>query len=311
MSMAFTGKAAGFALRPASAHLGADLVDFNLSALLARPSGTAVREFRDALNQYLVLRASDTASTHDQLVQFASLFGDVLSDRKNAEEKDSVQLGRAELKVLSNAVAPDGRPLGDKGSGPQIWHTDGSFRETPNAYSLLHCVSAPADPPTTSFMSAYQLYESLPADLKTEIAELNAIHSVHNRSQDFWDFMEGASVSPEKRAEGALHPLVRLHPETRRPLLYLPRRRDALIQGRSSLESRLLMERLWAEVFRSGGFWGVALKAGDFVFFDNRAVLHNREGWPAAQERVVLHLAVAGERPIAAFPGDRIRRDAA
>jgi taurine dioxygenase len=300
-SKASIATAAGFALRPASAHLGADLIDFNLSALLERPSATAVTELKAALNQYLVLRVRGAVSGQDQLVRFARLFGEVLSDRKNAQEKDSAQLGNAELKVLSNALAPDGRPLGDKGSDPQIWHTDGSFREVPMAYSLLYCVSAPDNPSVTSFMSAYQLYESLPSELKAEIAELNAIHSVHNRSQDFWDFMEGPSVSPEKRAEGAPHPLVRLHAETHRPLLYLPRRRDAQIRGRSPFDSRLLMERLWAEVFRSRSFWGVALEAGDFVFFDNRAALHNREGWSATQERIVLHLAVAGERPISAF----------
>src|SRR5262249_41214131 len=138
-----------------------------------------------------------------------------------------------------------------------------------------------------------------------EIASRRAVFSVHNRSQSFWTFMEGPSVDLERRADGPTHPLVRLHPRTRRPFLYLPRRRDALIVGLSPQQSRELLERLWAFVFLAAEKWLVAFAEGDFVVFDNRAVLHNREGWDAAQERIVFHLAIDGEIPLAADTGAR------
>ncbi|ATU95241.1 TauD/TfdA dioxygenase family protein [Phyllobacterium zundukense] len=289
-------------IAPASPFLGADVTGISVAHLVKSPDVATVQSLRQALDQFLVLRFRQPSLTDDEIVGFATLFGKILSDRKNTGEMDSVQpSGRAELKVLSNATASDGRPVGDKGAAAQIWHTDGSHRERPNAYSVLYARNAPDNPPRTGFMNTYTLYESLPSDLKKEISTLRAVFSVHNRSQDFNTFMTGASVDDAKRADGPRHPLVRLHPSTNRPFLYLPRRRDALIEGYSSEKSRNLLERLWAAVFSLSDQWHAALEANDFVIFDNRAVLHNREGWESTQERTVFHLALEGETPIPAF----------
>lgn len=269
-----------------------------------------MKSLRKALDQFLVLRFRQPALDDDEIVGFASLFGAILSDRKNSEEMASLQpTGRAELKVLSSAFTPDGRPIGDKGTAAQIWHTDGSHRDTPNAYSVLYARKAPDNPPHTGFMSSYTLYEKLSADLKNEISNLRAVFSIHNRSQDLSNFLTGPSLDEERRAEGPRHPLVRLHPTTNRPFLYLPRRRDALIESYSAEQSRYLLERLWAAVFSLDEQWQVALRPNDFVIFDNRAVLHNREGWQSNQERTVFHLALEGEVPIPAFAPRTIGSD--
>lgn len=280
--------------------IGGEVQGLTASDILDPANPSIAQALKVALNQYLVLRFRQMRVSDDDLVEFAQLFGPLQRDRRNHEEPKSTQSGPAELKVLSNAMGPDGQPIGDKGSVAQIWHTDGSFKPAPMNYSILYCKKAPASPPRTGFMSAYHVYETLPVQLRREIAPLRAIHSVHNRSQGLWDFWEGPSVSVESRAEGTSHPLVRLHSETRRPLLYLPRRRDALIEGKSPEESRSIMERLWAEVFRSGEQLSIALEAGDLVIFDNRSVLHNREGWDSSQERIVVHIAAGEETPIAA-----------
>ena len=280
--------------------IGGDVQGISAGDVLDPGNPWIAESLKRALNQYLVLRFRNMQMDDNKLVAFAQLFGPLQNDRHNHQEPKSSQSGPAELKVLSNAVGPDGLPIGDKGAVAQIWHTDGSFKPAPMNYSILFCKKAPANPPRTGFLSAYHVYESLTAELRREIAPLRAIHSLHNRSQGLWDFWEGPSVSVERRAEGTSHPLVRLHSETRRPLLYLPRRRDALIEGKSPEESRNLMERLWAEVFRGGEQFSIALEAEDLVIFDNRAVLHNREGWDSGQERVVVHIAAGEEKPIAA-----------
>ncbi|MBN9235631.1 MULTISPECIES: TauD/TfdA dioxygenase family protein [Phyllobacteriaceae] len=286
--------------------IGGDVQGISAGDVLDPGNPWIAESLKRALNQYLVLRFRNMQMDDNQLVAFAQLFGPLQNDRHNHQEPKSSQSGPAELKVLSNAVGPDGLPIGDKGAVAQIWHTDGSFKPAPMNYSILYCKKAPANPPRTGFLSAYHVYESLTAELRREIAPLRAIHSLHNRSQGLWDFWEGPSVSVERRAEGTSHPLVRLHSETRRPLLYLPRRRDALIEGKSPEESRNLMERLWAEVFRGGEQFSIALEAEDLVIFDNRAVLHNREGWDSGQERVVVHIAAGEEKPIAAYERSKL-----
>jgi taurine dioxygenase len=299
---------ASFRIERASPFLGADVRGLDIAVLARAPDRRTIEALKSALDRHLVLRFREPALTNADICAFGGLFGTLLGERQNPEDKESAQLdGYADLKVISNAVADDGRMLGDKGADPQIWHTDGSHRATPNAYSLLYARKVPPNPPRTGFMSCYALYEALPAALREEIAGRRAIFSVHNRSQSFWTFMEGASVDLERRADGPTHPLVRLHPRTGRPFLYLPRRRDALIVGLSPQRSRELLERLWAAVFLSMEKWFVAFEEGDFVVFDNRAVLHNREGWDPAQERIVFHLAIEGEVPLAGFPDVRGR----
>lgn len=286
-------------ISPTGACLGADIEGLDVSALVHAPDPDAVETLKAALDRHLVLRFRQPALTNADICAFGALLG----ERQNPEDKESAQLdGYAELKVISNAVADDGRMLGDKGAEPQIWHTDGAHRATPNAYSLLYARKVPPAAPRTGFLSAFALYEALPAPLKDEIAGLRAIFSVHNRSQSYWTFMAGPSADLERRAEGPAHPLVRLHPRTRRPFLYLPRRRDALIVGRTPQQSHDLLEQLWAVVFLLPDKWLVPLEANDFVIFDNRAVLHNREGWDARRERIVFHLAIEGEVPLPAFP---------
>jgi len=291
-------------ITPAEAPIGADVLGLDLDGADTPALAEALQA---ALDRHLVLRFPAAHLDQAQLIRLAGLFGTVLTDRRNPDEPDTAHIDAVpELKVIANTRTADGRPFGDKGSEPQIWHSDGTHRVLPNAYSLLACQAAPEPPPATEFMSCYALYERLPAALRREIAALSAIHSLHNRSQGFWSFMEGASLPVEKRAEGPAHPLVRLHPRTHRPFLYLPRRRDALVAGWSAEASRRLMERLWAEVFACDAIVSVPLRAGDAVLNDNRATLHARDGWPEEAARVIFHVSVAPEAPIAAYPPPRL-----
>jgi taurine dioxygenase len=299
-------------ITPASPFLGADVAGVSVKQLVRSPDDAIVETLKLALDQHLALRFRQPTLEDEEIAKFAQLFGRLLTDRKNTEEAESAQKsGHPELKIISNAQAEEGTALGDKGAAAQIWHTDGSHRMAPNAFSVLYARQAPRNPPRTGFMNAYTLYEGLPAELKREIADLRAVFSIHNRSQDLDVFLNGPSASIEKRSEGPRHPLVRLHPSTRRPFLYLPRRRDALIEGWSPEKSRQLFERLWGAVFTSVEQWHVALEADDFVIFDNRAVLHNREGWSSTEERIVFHVAIEGEVPIAASAPIGVERSAA
>lgn len=290
-------------LQPATPFLGADVEGIDLPQLIAEGErGATLATLKRALDRHLALRFRAAHLPRPEIVRLGLLFGPLLGERKNENEPESAAIDDyPELKVISNAVGPDGRPVGDKGADAQIWHTDGSHRPNPNAFTLLAAETVPANPPRTLFLSSYTLYEALPADLKTEIAPLAAIHNPASRSQSFWEFMEGPSVDLERRAEGPRHPLVRLHPGTQRPYLYLPRRRDALVVGRTPEASRFLLERLWAEVFRATEIWAPALEPGDILISDNRTTMHRREGWDPAEPRVVFHLAIQGEVPVPAF----------
>src|SRR5262249_26989678 len=54
-----------------------------------------------------------------------------------------------------------------------------------------------------------------------------------------------ADVTDPRQAPGAVHPLVRAHPVTAAPVLYLGRRRNAYVHGLPLAESEALLDRLW------------------------------------------------------------------
>ncbi|MDE3878755.1 TauD/TfdA dioxygenase family protein [Sinorhizobium meliloti] len=274
---------------------GVDLNDRYAHDLVQRDANDARRSLRSLLDRFLLVRVVQSTFTSEEAIQFAAIVGDILGDREVGTT--SIGSKSAELKVLSSARTESGTSIGDKGADAQVWHTDGSQRNQPNLYTILFAKKIPPNPPKTSFLSAYSLYETLPLDLKRTISKLQAVHSLHNRSQSVEAFFDGVAAPLEQRLEGPRHPLVRRHPNTNRPLLYMPRRRDALIEGMGEAQSRELMERLWAHVLVRTDFHSIALEENDLVLFDNCALLHNREGWDSKHDRTVLHLAIEGQAP--------------
>lgn len=104
-------------------------------------------------------------------------------------------------------------------------------------------------------------------------------------------------MSLEDRKSGFAHPLVRRHMGSNKPFLYLPTRRDSIVQGWTEEESRALLEELWAFTNACDFDFQVALMPDDFVIWDNRATVHNREGWSEDQTRIMWHISSEGEIP--------------
>jgi taurine dioxygenase len=66
--------------------------------------------------------------------------------------------------------------------------------------------------------------------------------------------------------------------------------------------SKELLTGLWDFVDQRRPNWSAALEAGDVVVWDNRALVHRRQGWPEDVERVMWHLTVSGEVPTPMYP---------
>jgi taurine dioxygenase len=102
---------------------------------------------------------------------------------------------------------------------------------------------------------------------------------------------------------GPFHPLVVIHPRTRRPALYLGRRRihpSQFIEGMSDAESAALLDRLWDHATHERLAWTHHWAAGDLLVWDNRCSMHHRTEVDPTQRRVMLRTQFQGETPIAA-----------
>jgi len=288
-----------FSVKPGGEHIGADLENIQLAK--AAENRQVMHEIREALSQHLVLRIRRQHLTPADAVKFTEYFGPLMDVRRPAPPALHVP-GYPGIQVLSNGTDERGRRLGDGNTSAQIWHSDSGQWEVPPGAVLFYCRRTADPAPTTGFLNMIKVYEALPDRLKQRIAPLRARHHMYSQSVDVEVHLTGKSLPLAERSAGMPHPLVRRHIWTQQPILYLPTRRDSIIDGLSDAESRALLTELWDFADATPYRWAVPLMPDDVVIWDNAAIVHNREGWPESQTRAMWHLLSEGEQPTPMYP---------
>ena len=209
------------------------------------------------------------------------------------------------VSLISN-LDEDGQPVRDNGalgSYEVVWHSDNSYVEVPPAGSMLYAVIIPTDGGgDTYFNNQYQAYDELPAELKRAIEGKSQLHDSTRNSAGILRPTVKLPTSPEE-VPGPAHPLVRVHPVTKKRALYLGRRREwpsNYIIGLANDESEALLDRLWAHATQPKYAWGHQWRVGDLVLWDNRCCMHYRSEVDATQPRVLYRTVVKGD---AVIPG--------
>jgi taurine dioxygenase len=282
-------------LRPQSAHIGADVAGLDLGRLAQERDPATLTALRGALDRHIVLRFRRQTLTPQQMEALGLAFGPLLNLKRPENNTADHIAGVEFLKIISNALTVDGRPLGDGSPNAQDWHSDGAMKPRPATYTYFYARKVPRTPPRTYWMNAYRVYESLPDEVKRRIAGLRVIHHQFTAGNEY---PLPPPLPLETRMSGPHHPLVRLHPATGLPSLYLPHRSDALVVGMSAGESALLISYLRDFTRLAPFWWATAMEVNDVVIWDNRPALHRRDGWDPSEERVLWHLANQGEAPI-------------
>jgi len=208
------------------------------------------------------------------------------------------------VSLISN-LDEDGNPVKDNGtlgSYEVIWHSDNSYVEVPPAGSMLYAVIIPENGGgDTWFNNQYLAYKELPAELKKEIAGKSQIHDSTRNSAGVLRPTVKLPTRPEE-VPGPAHPLVRVHPVTKKRALYLGRRRDwpsNYIIGMSNEDSEALLDKLWAHATQPKYAWGHQWRVGDLVLWDNRCCMHYRSEVDPNQARVMYRTVVKGDPVIA------------
>jgi alpha-ketoglutarate-dependent taurine dioxygenase len=202
-----------------------------------------------------------------------------------------------EVTVISNVIV-NAKPIGALGAAEAEWHTDMSYCELPPSASLLYALEIPPVGGDTSFCNMYEAYDTLTEDLLRSIHGRRAIHDATYTSAG--DLRKGVTpVQDVSRTPGSRHPLVRVHPLTRRRALFLGRRRNGYIVGLPVPESEEVLDRLWAHATKQQFVFTHRWTVGDLVIWDNRCVMHRRDSFDPLSRRIMHRTQVKGEAPIA------------
>jgi taurine dioxygenase len=171
-----------------------------------------------------------------------------------------------------------------------------SYNDVPPMASALHAREVPPAGGDTGFANMYRAYETLPADLKARVAGLTCKHDASRNSVG--ELRRGFADNADPReTQGAVHPIVRTHPVTRRKALFLGRRRSAYITGLSLADSESVLDQLWAHATQPALCWFQQWRVGDLVLWDNRCVMHRRDAFDDGARRVMHRTQMCGDRP--------------
>jgi taurine dioxygenase len=272
---------------PITANFVADIEDVNLATI----NDTEFEQLYGAWLEYGVLRIRNQDLDDEQLQTFSKRFGPLEeAPFGRMSEEDKAKIKHRYITTLSNIIA-DGKPIGGLGNSEATWHSDMTYIETPPPASLLLGIEIPEQGGDTHFANQYAALEALPDDLRKRIETLTVKHNAAHTSVG--KLRPGFEAFDDPReAPGAIHPMIKTHNESGRPALYLGRREWAYIPGLSVTESDALLDELWAYVALEENTWRQKWQPLDLIIWDNRCVMHRRDGFDQNSRRYMRRCQV-------------------
>jgi taurine dioxygenase len=193
-------------VEPLTCAIGAELSNVDLGAASRDPG--LVTEIKALLLEHKVLFFRDQDITRAEHVAFARHFGELEDHPVAGSDPDHPGL----VRIYKSPSTPNDRY-------ENAWHTDATWREKPPMGCVLRCVECPPVGGDTMWANMVLAYEKLPEQVKAQIADLRARHSI--------EASFGAAMPIDKRLAlraqfpDAEHPVVRTHPETGEKVLFV------------------------------------------------------------------------------------------
>ena len=258
---------------------------------LGRISDSEFRVLYKAWLEFGVLRIRGQSLNDGELQRFSNRFGpleEIPYGKISEEEKQKIK--NRYVTVISN-IEVDGKPIGGLGNKEATWHSDMTYIEDPPPASILISLEVPELGGDTHFSDQKAAYLSLPNELVSRIENLSIKHNAAHTSVG--DLRRGFDpIKDPREAPGAIHPIVRTHDETQEKVLYLGRRELAYVVGFALEESEQLLNEVWRYAAMSENVWTQQWEIGDVIIWDNRRVLHRRDGFDQSQRRLMKRCQV-------------------
>lgn len=184
------------------------------------------------------------------------------------------------------------------------WHTDFSFLPEPPLGSVLYAKEVPPYGGDTIWANMCAAYDALDEETKSSIDDLIAVHAgVPYGSADSpsHEVRSGRSMvmtrcDPDADRETE-HPLVCIHPDTGRRMLFVNPTYTTRVAGMTAGESRGLLDRLYAHCIRPEFTCRYRWRRGDVAVWDNRCTIHYAINDYDGFRRLMYRTAIAGTRP--------------
>ncbi|MFJ2091626.1 TauD/TfdA dioxygenase family protein [Streptomyces sp. NPDC087901] len=267
-------------IRRIGGHIGAEVIGVDLSSEL---SGPVFSQVRQGLLEHKVLFFRDQKITDEDQLAFAGRFGPLTQKHPMMRTVG----GKPQV------IAVDGED-----QRADHWHTDISFTPTPSMGTTLRSVVLPPYGGDTLVANGEAAYKQLPSELREIADRLWAVHTNHAEQPrlgtDRGEATRKAFLA--QRFETA-HPVVRVHPESGEPSLFLGGFAQRLT-GLTLRESRPIIDVLQSYVHRPENVARWTWRPGDVLIFDNRNTQHFAVNDYGSHKRVLNRVSVTGDTPV-------------
>jgi len=287
MSVSPTTSSKNFRVRPLTPSFGAEIEGVNLATAL---SDALFKEIYEAFLQYQVLVFRDQDFPPERQLEFGRHFGEPQVHVLN-QFHDS---HHPELYLLSN-LDKDGKPDGKHPDpGTLYWHTDGSWTQRRTIATMLYSLEVPRQGGETQLADMYRAYDALMDDMKTRLGSLKAVHHLnfHKQRRD----PTPLTAEQVRNAPPVEHTVVRTHPETGQPTIYLGDMAEFIV-GMDDEEGRALIEELNEFITREEFVYAHNWSPRELVVWDNRCTLHRSTPYDTGRERRVMRRLTILDKP--------------
>jgi taurine dioxygenase len=297
-------------------HAGAALHGLDLSKSL---SDSAFEDIYAAYLQHAnILVSGQDHISPDDYVNFCGRFGEIMtgvpstsrqSKYSSADVKEDVAPkytlpGHPEIFVISN-LERQGKPLGLSKAG-LYWHSDLHYMAEPAKVTFLHGKTLPNAGGDTLILNTYEVFDSLPEELKARAKKVRAHHSWTTGWP--YAFPTRAPLSSEERAAtpDVDHPLIGRHPLTGREFFYPGALYDfdnpgLKLIGPGGKNDIVLFEALKQFTLSDRFIYRHQWQVGDILATDDLAGMHCATPFDDVAELRILHrVTIAGVAPLAA-----------
>ena len=292
----------GLTINPVAGCIGAEILAVDLTGDIDQPTFDAIHQ---ALLDYLVIFLPQRKPLDpEQLIRFASRFGALDENPFVYPFKIPAIEGYPALYNNIKEAEHTGVNIGG------FWHADVTYRKKPHKASVLYAKQVPGFGGDTMFANQYLAYDTLPQAMKEHLHGMEAVHSSampHGQSAARFASIDRqhtpleqanllANAGREMPAVEIVenrHPVIRRHPQTGRPLLYVNRGFTSHFVGQTPAESLPLLEELWAHATRAELTCRYRWTTNAIAVWDNCATHHyainDYYGQRRHMQRVSIH----------------------
>ena len=274
----------GFEIKPIAGAIGAELLGIDLGADLSEQT---VRAIRQALLDHLVIFFRNQDLPPARFLALARRFGTPV-------EYPFVKGIDGFPEIIAVAKLEH-----ERANFGGIWHADTTYQQTPPMGTMLVARELPPYGGDTLFANQYLAWETLSAGMQRLLAPLRAVSTSAKAdvSRTREDRLRSDGTAAARETLEAEHPVMRLHPETGRPALYVNVAHTARFVGMTEEESAPLLNFLFAHQVRPELTCRFRWQPGSLAFWDNRCAQHNPVNDYHGYRRVMHRITLAGDRP--------------